>query len=165
MTQTPTTRPPLNFAVIAGSFGGCGLVRFMPGTVGSVAAAGIAVALLYALPGHIPHLWFVLAGVSCVASLVAGVAILKLPGVKDPGWFVLDEVAAVFLTCGLTGAGSLLEICAGLLIFRVYDIAKPWPVRVFERLPGSVGILADDLVAAVFAAATLNVARAAIMGA
>lgn len=155
----------MNLAVFAGSFGGCGLSPFMPGTVGSVAAAALAVAVLYGLPDHVPHIWYVLAAVSALASWISGREVLKLPGVKDPGWFVLDEVAGVFLTLGLTSSGSLLEICAGLLIFRAYDIAKPWPVRVFERLSGSFGILADDLAAAVFAAATVNLIRAAVTGA
>ncbi len=69
---------------------------------------------------------------------------------KDPSWFVLDEVAGM-----MTAILLVPQTWPGLLmafgLFRLFDIWKPWPVRVAERLPGGWGIMADDLVAGLLA--------------
>lgn len=147
-------------AVFAGSLG---LVGFLPrarGTAGSVLCALGALILVLAWDGA-PQCWLPLAGFSAALSWWAGACVLKsLPEIKDPGWFVLDEAAGFFLTLGLLAADSPLDIFAGLLTFRFYDIAKPWPVRTFERIPGSLGILMDDLAAGVLAGWTWYTIRA-----
>jgi len=104
-------------------------------------------------------------------------------GVKDPQYVVIDEVSGMFLTLvlaivpfglptrlvpsdfasafALYSALSLLNwkyLLAGLILFRVFDIWKPWPVRRLENLPGGWGIMADDWMAGVYAAILLRVA-------
>jgi len=84
-------------------------------------------------------------------------------GRKDPGAFVLDEVAGQLIALlPLVGAPLPLK-GAGLAfaLFRALDIGKPWPLRRLEELPGGVGIMADDLAAGALAAAGILAARAA----
>jgi phosphatidylglycerophosphatase A len=76
-------------------------------------------------------------------------------GLDDPGCVVCDEIAAftiVFAFAPVTWTTAAI----GLVWFRVFDIAKPWPISRLERLPGGWGIMADDLLAGVFAAAALH---------
>jgi phosphatidylglycerophosphatase A len=78
-------------------------------------------------------------------------------GRKDPGPVVIDEVAGQLVTLAFTGAG-LGGAFAGFLLFRLFDIIKPWPANRFEALPGGTGIVADDLMAGVYANLILQVA-------
>jgi phosphatidylglycerophosphatase A len=78
----------------------------------------------------------------------------RLLGLKDPGAVVFDEIAAfsvVFLFVPFTWWTTV----AGFLMFRLFDIWKPWPARRLERLPGGLGIMADDFVAGFYASACL----------
>ena len=70
-------------------------------------------------------------------------------GREDPGPVVIDEVAGQLLTLLLTGVGVGGAI-VGFFLFRVLDIFKPWPARQLESLPGGLGIMADDLMVAVY---------------
>ncbi len=92
----------------------------------------------------------------CVACIVCAPASIAATGKKDPGEVVMDEFAAQALTFlvvplmgarNLSGWESFLLASFGFLVFRVLDIAKPWPIRKLERLPSGWGVLADDLVA------------------
>ena len=87
-------------------------------------------------------------------------------GKVDPGPVVIDEVVGQWLTMApslllLESQSSLslgLAAIAGFFLFRLFDVWKPWPVRRFEALPGGIGIMADDVAAAVYAAAVLSLA-------
>jgi phosphatidylglycerophosphatase A len=73
---------------------------------------------------------------------------------KDPGCIVIDEFVGVLVTM----AGHKLTILAlfeGFILFRAFDILKPYPIRKVERLPGGLGIVADDVLAGIFASALL----------
>ncbi len=84
-------------------------------------------------------------------------------GASDPGPIVIDEVAGQWLTYLVALpflpvlASNQLAIfaAAGFLLFRFFDVVKPWPIRVCEKLPGGIGIVADDLAAGYFAAFAL----------
>ena len=73
----------------------------------------------------------------------------------DPHKAVWDEVAGMWLTCILLPK-TLPWLAAAFVCFRVLDVLKPWPIRRFERLPGGLGIMADDLAAGVLGALLLN---------
>ena len=83
---------------------------------------------------------------------------------QDPGPVVIDEVAGQWLTMApalaLLGSQTPLALAAaaaaGFFLFRFFDVAKPWPVRGLEKLHGGIGIMADDLAAAVYAAIPLG---------
>ncbi|MCB9933952.1 MAG: phosphatidylglycerophosphatase A [Planctomycetes bacterium] len=158
------TDPPrerlFSWPVALGSLCYSGFAPRARGTVGTAVCLLAALALLHLTDWSLSA-WMPLAAVFTALSLLAGAAVIRtMPKSKDPGWFVLDEAAAYFLTLGLLRADSLLAIVAGFLTFRFYDIAKPWPVRSFEQIPGSLGILMDDLAAAVLAAWTWHAATA-----
>jgi phosphatidylglycerophosphatase A len=77
----------------------------------------------------------------------------------DPHSFVLDEVAGQWLTLLFVplSAHTLPCIAAGFFLFRAFDIAKPFPIRRIERLPGGWGILLDDVAAAIYAGVAFRV--------
>jgi phosphatidylglycerophosphatase A len=123
-----------------------GYVPIAPGTFGS--AAGLVV-------------FFGIRGTGSVGLELAAIVVLFAVGIwsatvaerhlgdVDPAPVVIDEVAGMlitlaFLPVNLTGA------LAGFLVFRVFDVCKPWPSSRFERLPGGLGIMADDAMAAVY---------------
>ena len=131
---------------------GAGLSPKAPGTMGTVAAIPIYLLLAWAGPlVYYPSL---------AVALVAGVFICgytaKRMGVEDPGPVVWDEVVGYLITmAGLPfGIGWML---AGFLIFRLFDIWKPWPIGWLDRnVKGGLGIMLDDVVAAVISCAILN---------
>ncbi len=142
---------------------GLGLLPIMPGTWGCLpvvfAFAVTAYASRSAILQSLVMAALVLAGsVVCVAFAPA---IIALTGRKDPREVVADECAGQavsFLAVPLLAGGTLSQsqiltiTIAGFLLFRAFDIVKPWPVRQLEQLPAGWGILCDDLMAGVYAA-------------
>lgn len=138
-------RDPAHF--IAFGFGS-GLAPKAPGTFGTLAA--IPIYLLLAQLPYAAYLGALLLSV-VVGVWACGVSARKL-GVHDHNGIVWDEVAGFLLTMAVA-APTLANIVAGFLLFRLFDILKPWPIRWLDRqVHGGVGIMADDLLAAVFAA-------------
>jgi phosphatidylglycerophosphatase A len=72
-------------------------------------------------------------------------------GCKDPQWIVIDEWAGLFVALIGTEASRLWHVLLAILLFRIFDISKVGPIRRAEALPGAVGVMADDVVAGVFA--------------
>jgi len=99
----------------------------------------------------------------CLAGVKLGAHARADFGREDPGAFVLDEVAGQLLALLPLLPGPLPPLGAALAfgLFRALDIAKPWPIERLERLPGGVGIMADDLAAGLLAAAGTAAAGAA----
>ena len=80
-------------------------------------------------------------------------------GRKDPGAIVVDEVAGMIVS--VLGVPLTLPVLAtGFLLFRVFDVVKPFPANVSQRLGGGVGVMIDDLIAGVYALALVLVGRA-----
>ncbi|MBM3825424.1 MAG: phosphatidylglycerophosphatase A [Verrucomicrobia bacterium] len=93
--------------------------------------------------------------VVAAAVFICGVAAFMI-GKKDPSEVILDEFAAMplvflFNPYALSGKSSLLIVLLGFLLFRLFDITKPFGVRALERLPGGLGVVMDDVLAAVYA--------------
>ncbi len=131
--------------------GGLGLIPFAPGTWGAV--AGIPLGLYLAT---IP-------AVAAVAVLAAGFAVgvwacgvtARAAGVHDHQAIVFDETWAMALVIAFAPTGTP-AVLAGFLAFRLFDIAKPWPIGLIDRkVDGGLGIMLDDAVAALFALATV----------
>ena len=145
------------FALLLATWFGCGYWPWGPGTAGSIAAVLIAALIHFYL------------GSSGRIALVILIAVFLLPGIwastrtarllkrKDPGSVVIDEVLGQWLT--LLGATVLnwKAFLAGFILFRIFDIWKPWPVRDFEKLPEGAGIVADDLAAGIYGALILYI--------
>jgi phosphatidylglycerophosphatase A len=141
------------------TFFGAGFGKPGPGTWGSVAATLIwtGVALLLH-PGPQTLLALTLGGIA--ASIALGVPAATIAaresGRKDPGFVVIDEVAGVWITLlGAVYHPDWKHILLALLLFRVFDITKPFPVRQLERLPEGWGIVFDDVAAGLYAWAVL----------
>jgi phosphatidylglycerophosphatase A len=141
-------------ALVLATWFGCGFSPVAPGTAGTLGA--IPLYLLIAPLGR----WAV--GLAAVLLALIGVAaaarVATLRGLKDPQLVCIDEVAGVFVA--LTAAAATFgQITAAVLLFRAFDIFKPWPVRRLERLPGGWGIVVDDVAAGAWAALLLLLYR------
>jgi phosphatidylglycerophosphatase A len=136
---------------------GCGYSPFAPGTMGSLAALGIA-ATLISRAGWQPWHFTVLAVLILAPSIWAADVTARVCGKKDPGMVVVDEVIGQWLT--LTGMASVnwKAYLGAFLLFRLFDVWKPVPIRQLEALPGGLGIVADDVMAGVYAALVLFLA-------
>ncbi len=131
------------------SGGGIGFFPKAPGTWGSLLATVLGAVLLEA-GGR----WLLAAGV--VLATVAGFwAIPRAAGEADPGWVVIDEVAGMWVAMLPLGRLDPLDILVAFALFRLLDITKPGPVGVLDRIPGRVGVMGDDLMAGLGAAAVL----------
>ena len=144
-------------AFVVATWCGCGYSPWAPGTAGSLAAALIAWLAVHYWP--FDARWFLL-----WAALLTPVGIWSATVVErsvkkvDPSLVVVDEVAGQWLT--LAGAVTLnwKSWALAFILFRAFDIWKPWPASRFERLPAGTGIMADDLMAGFYGALVLFLA-------
>ena len=128
---------------------GAGYSPVAPGTAGTLVALPLAAALAPLADASTAAYLLVLAASSAVAMWAAGEAARGF-GLKDPGQVVVDEVVGLFLAMAFVPA-TPANLVAAFFLFRFFDITKPPPCRRAETLPGGVGIVADDLLAGVYA--------------
>jgi phosphatidylglycerophosphatase A len=140
---------------------GLGLLPGCPGTFGSLPPAGLFLLLAYLGASAewisvIMIIWAAAASVICVAF---SPEVISATGKKDPREIVIDELAGqcvVFVPAVFFSQPNPLLVAGfGFALFRLFDIAKPFPVKKLEKLPAGWGILADDLLAGVYAAVVL----------
>jgi len=147
---------------------GLGRLPLAPGTWGSLPPTIIFAAMCHfgVTPALISIVMAILVLAGSVICVLFAPAAIAATGKTDPREVVADEFAGQALTFLavpflITAATSTCQICIatalGFLLFRLIDIVKPWPIRKVEKLPKGWGILADDLLAAVFAAIVLLV--------
>jgi phosphatidylglycerophosphatase A len=144
-------------AWVVATWFGCGLAPKAPGTVGTLGAlplywlvarwgpAGVGVAAL---------------GVTLVGVWAASLVARELAD-EDPQVVVVDEVAGMLITMLPMAGWSWRAVAAGVFLFRLFDILKPWPIRKLERLPGGWGVVMDDVAAGVLGAGVMAALRAA----
>lgn len=132
--------------------GGVGLIPFAPGTWGSLEGAALVALCHWAFP-H-PAVLPLLACLLFFAGVPLCRRASRLWGRPDPGAVIFDEIAAIFVVYSLVPL-TWVTVVTGVLLFRLFDIAKPGPVRMVERWPHGWGIMADDLVAALLAGGIL----------
>ena len=134
-------------AVFIATVGYCGYFPFAPGTVGS--AAGL---LFYAL------VWWTGSPIVEVGMIVAlfaagtwaGTVAERYFGGVDPGPIVMDEVVGMLITLAFIPVGWSGAL-AGFVLFRIFDVIKPYPAGKLEELHGGFGVMADDAMAAIYA--------------
>lgn len=148
----------MNAAENTATLFGVGRVRFAPGTVASILALPIAW-LVMSYFGQIALLSLSL--LTSAVGMWACDVYAKDRGMHDPSECVIDELAGQLLACSLAPL-SLVGFAMAFVLFRLYDVSKLWPISEFERLPGGIGIVSDDLVAGLIAG--LIVAVVAIAG-
>jgi len=139
---------------------GAGFVPIAPGTVGALEGVALYIAF-YSL--HLQQ------ASSLIALAIINVALFgvgvwasnetcAMTRVKDPRLIVIDEVSGQLIALTplvLLPSISIRAVVIGFLLFRLFDIYKPYPIRKLERLKGGLGVMADDALAGVYAAVTL----------
>ena len=135
---------------------GTGWLPGAPGSWGSLAALPFAwIILSYGDPSLLAFASVALFALGVWASDIA----VRETQTVDPGWIVIDEVVGQWLTL-LAAPFSIAGFIAGFVLFRLFDIWKPFPIRLVERrLEGGFGVMADDVLAAIYAAAVLILGR------
>ena len=129
-----------------------------PGTAGSISA--LITGFFLAKNGFIILLSALL--LVTILGVFAADAYSQLSGKNDAGEVIIDEVAGQWLVllCIPTSIDSaLVWYVAGFVLFRLFDILKPWPVSAAEGLPGGLGVMADDVVAGILAGMVLLMAQ------
>ena len=141
------------WAFAVATFFGAGLIKPGPGTWGSIGAVLVWAVAAWALPrGALPIAIFLVFGI--VLSIAVGVPAATIAaresGLDDPQFVVIDEVAGqwiALLGCSRDWAHAIIA----LVLFRLFDITKPFPARQLEQLPAGWGIVFDDVAAGLYA--------------
>lgn len=178
--STPRRKTAGDYVALAIATCGVGYFPIAPGTFGSLVGVGIYVLLrhsvlkyIFALMDHrsvIPEyqemgasfgLICVLLVVTTAISMVgiwAASRAERLLGRKDPSAVVIDEVVGQLITFAFVPYFlAAPAIAVGFLLFRAFDIVKPYPIRKLEKLPSGLGIVADDIAAGLYAGIALSV--------
>jgi phosphatidylglycerophosphatase A len=140
------------FAVFLATVAYCGFFPIAPGTVGS--AAGLIVYLLVWW-SHSPLIEVGLIAVTFGVGTWAATHAERYFGGIDPGPVVIDEVLGQLVTLAFIPVGWSGAL-AGFVLFRIYDVIKPYPANRLEKFHGGFGIMADDAMAGVYANLTLR---------
>lgn len=132
---------------------GIGYARFAPGTIASAVSLPLAFGIAY-----FGNRFVLLLGAIAALAIGAWVSELYAGETKtfDPSECVVDELAGQWIACAFAPV-SLLAYALAFVLFRLFDIWKPWPIRYTERWHGGIGIMADDVVAALMAGIILVV--------
>jgi len=140
-------------AVFIATVGYCGYFPFAPGTAGS--AAGL---LFYAVVWWSGSTLFEAGLIVALfgAGVWAGTTAERYFGGVDPGPIVLDEVVGMLITLAFIPGLGWTGVLAGFVLFRIFDVIKPYPAGRFEQLHGGLGVMADDAMAAVYANLSLR---------
>ncbi|MGA2094271.1 MAG: phosphatidylglycerophosphatase A [Sedimentisphaerales bacterium] len=145
---------------------GLGWLPAAPGTWGSLPPA-IAFAAVLFYSGSVQAVFFVMLGFIIAGGIICikfSDSAMKITASKDPGEIVADELAGQSLTFAILAMAlntppPIKQIAVisviGFVLFRFFDIFKPWPVRQLEKLPAGYGIVSDDIMAGVYAGIVL----------
>ena len=131
---------------------GSGMSPIMPGTMGSA----MAIPLWLLFDGLQPFLYWVLIVVAFIFGCFLCQKTSDDTHTHDSGHIVWDEFVGMWITLFFIPQISVLWIAIAFVAFRVFDMAKPWPIRWFDkRVPGGFGIMVDDMIAAIFSSLTV----------
>ena len=138
---------------------GAGFLKPGPGTYGSVAAV-----LLWYAAAHVFNLTALTLSIATTIAAIlitligipASTTVARESGRKDPGFVVIDEVAGQLFAL-ILAPPDWHHAALDLLLFRLFDIWKPWPIRRLENLPEGTGIVVDDLGAGAYGAIVLTI--------
>jgi len=156
MTQEPfKLSNPIHFFALGF---GSGLIKPAPGTWGTLASIPVYLLLLKLLPaGLLPYLMVLL--VSFVLGIYLCGKTARDVGVHDHGAIVWDEFVGFWITMTMIPF-MWLNVILGFLLFRLFDIIKPWPIKLLDKhVHGGFGIMIDDVLAGIFAWVILYLAQ------
>lgn len=147
---------PTDYLALTIATCGVGYLPLAPGTFGSLVGVGLFLLLVRVSP-----LAIVVAILAVIfAGIWAGSRIEQLSGRKDPGKVVVDEVAGqmiALLPLTLFARWSIVAVIISFILFRFFDIVKPYPANRLQDLDGGMGIMFDDLVAGVYGAVVVSI--------
>jgi len=151
--------------LIATGFG-AGLAPLAPGTLGALEGILVFLVIVWGYgrfnlaAGWAEAIFAAINIVAFVSGVAASNRVCRLLGQKDPGRVIVDEISGqlISLTPILLNP-SWLAVVTGFVLFRVFDIFKPYPIRKLEMLPEGLGVMADDVLAGIYAAVLLWAAR------
>jgi phosphatidylglycerophosphatase A len=135
------------------TFFGAGLLKPGPGTYGSIAALGLWYAAAHFLHPTTTTLAFATTIAAIIITLIgipASTIVAREAATEDPGFVVIDEVAGQLIAL-IAIAPNWQHAALSLILFRIFDIWKPWPIHRLEALPEGTGIMLDDVAAGVLA--------------
>lgn len=136
-------------AILVATAGGAGFMPKAPGTLGALVGVAVYMGMQTAGAGaYFPHAILLI----LFAGTLAAHRVESFWG-HDSQRIVIDEVVGQMIAYGLAGKSQLsnVSIFAGFVLFRFFDITKPFPIRRLEGLPGGVGVMADDVGAGFYA--------------
>lgn len=145
--------PKTRWAWLVATWFGAGWMRPGPGTYGSVSAALLWAAAAYGLgPGRVDlAVGTLLAAVVATGiGIPAATIVARESGREDPGFVVIDEVVGQWVAL-IAVRPDWQHAVLALVLFRLFDIWKPWPIRRLEALPEGTGIMLDDIAAGLLA--------------
>jgi len=152
---------PTDYLALAIATWGVGYLPLMPGTYGSLVGVGIFLGFTQVFKGN-----------ALVAVVVVSIVVVTFAGIwaasrtealdnrKDPSKVVVDEVAGQLISLfplTLFAQWSIVAVIISFILFRFFDIVKPYPARRLEALKGGFGVMCDDLIAGVYAAAITSI--------
>ena len=145
----------IDYLALAIATCGVGYLPLMPGTFGSLVGVAIFLLLSHTTVGLVVAIVAI-----TFAGTWAGSRTEALTGRKDPGKIVVDEVAGqliAMLPLVFFKPWSIAAVILSFVLFRFFDIVKPYPANRLQELEGGVGVMCDDLVAGVYAAVLVTV--------
>lgn len=128
-----------------------GLIPIAPGTFGTLAA----IPLFWLISGFPIYLYFLITIVLTLIFIWASTVTEEIYNERDPGKIVADEVSGYLVTMILVPP-TAVNMALGFILFRLFDILKPPPVRKFEKLPRGWGVVIDDVAAGVYACVCMH---------
>jgi len=156
MTRIEIRSKRIDFVALAIATCGVGYLPLAPGTFGSL--VGVGLFLLLARVNPLVIIGAILA--VTFAGIWAGSRVEQVSGRKDPGKVVVDEVAGQMIALfplTLFARWSTGAVILSFILFRFFDIVKPYPANRLQDLDGGMGIMFDDLVAGVYAAVVVSI--------
>src|SRR5262249_24519043 len=137
-------------SIVLATWFGTGYAPVASGTVATAAAIPLQLAVALLLPRGQQRLWQSAAIVLLYLAGIYGAGVLERRlGREDPSEAVIDEVAGYMVTMFLVPP-TLITVASGFLLFRLFDVVKPWPAGPAERLGGGLGIMPDDLLCGLY---------------
>jgi phosphatidylglycerophosphatase A len=156
LPETDSRASAPSWATVISTFFGIGRLRPGPGTWASAATVLLWAALARALaPSLRTPVAIAFAAVVTLIGIPAATAVARGSGEKDPQFVVIDEVAGQLVALVAVPL-AWKTFLAGLILFRVFDIVKPPPVRQLEALPEGAGIVLDDVAAGLYALGVMH---------
>jgi phosphatidylglycerophosphatase A len=168
-----STRKPW-LSLFFATAGGAGYLPAVPGTWGSIVGVGVYAVVMKFCGGPLDLYLFdhfypvskvsrtgwAIALIIAIIGVIVSFQVARFTAKKDPQIVVIDEVSGLFITYLLALAPlNWKYLLLGFILFRGFDVWKPFPARQAEALPGGWGIMADDWVAGIYAAIGLWIAR------